>query len=262
MNLVDYYFFNSENPIDNGGGLYFWCQKNCNNSEIMFHRFWKDHTLAGFTQIKFLVELSSILGYDLNYYILYDLVITNQVASFIKSQNNESFFSFMTSENGKILVNDCAAQLFCVSRPKLAKLGEFFTLDQLKKFERFEHFMADLANRLQIPINRNFSVEDHVYQMRNWERDFYDYSPWDEFKIYFCKFTDRPTTGSCMIYDVVKDLEIFVRRDDEVQKTKISKIHEFEIPPNLSVFEFWYNGTIFDVLQNFRKFPGGYWEFL
>jgi len=261
LNYVDYYFFNTNNPIDQGRSLLFWSEKNCDGKKIKFHRFWRDHTFSVFTQMKFLINFSEFLGYDLNYFIFYDLVITNQVSDFIKNQNKESFFAFQALENEELIVNDCATQLFCVSRSKILDLNKSFSWEESQKFECIEHFMADLASKLEILINRDFIVEDHIYQMRNWIDDWYNYSPWKEFKIYFSKNLDYPNVGSCIIHDVKGDLEIFTRINEDVQKIKISGIKEFEILSTHLKFEFWYNGIIFDALDNFHKFPGGGWEF-
>jgi hypothetical protein len=260
-NYVDYYFFNTNNPIDQGRSLLFWSEKNCDGKKIKFHRFWRDHTFSGFTQIKFLINFSQFLGYDLNYFILYDLIITNQVSDFIEKQSKESFFTFQAFENGQLLVNDCASQLFCDSQSKILDLEKLFIWEESQKFACIEHFIANLASKLEIPINRDFIVEDHIYQMRNWIDDWYNHSPWKEFKIYFSKNLDFPDAGKCLIYDVEKDIEIFIRRNRDVKKIKISEIKEFEISSSDLELDIWYNGIIFDILHNFYKFPGGGWEF-
>jgi hypothetical protein len=194
--------------------------------------------------------------------MLYDLLMSNDVIDFIKNQNKEGFFSFMSSENGIEIQNDCATQLYCVSGYKLNDLDSYFSWEDCQKFSCSEHFMSDIANKLNIPINRDFVIEDHVYTFRNWTEDFYNFSPYKEFKIYFSKNAGTDEEPSMMIYDINKPVDIFIRINDDVKKVKIEDIQIYEIKKEYQKFELWLNGKIFDVLESVSKFSGGTWEII
>jgi hypothetical protein len=256
--IVDYYFYNSNNPIDKEPGLFFFKEEICSDKKIRFERYWSNHNYSVFHQIKYLVYLAKLLDYDLNFFVLYDLVITSQIIHFISKKNDESFFSFFAKENGIVLTNDCSTQLFSISREKLTLFQNHFIWENTKNFSCLEHFFSDLSKKLDIEINREFLVEDHIYTFRNWKESFYNYSPWIDFKIYFSK-NESNILGKCLIYHVTRPLEIFLRINTEVTKIDIFDLHEFIIDDQHKKFEFWFDGKIFDVLENFRKFPGGGW---
>lgn len=106
VSIVDFYFYNSINPINEARGLLFWKEDFYNNKKIKFCRFWKDNLIGGYYQVKYLIQMSRIFNFDFNYFILYDLVITNDVIDFISNKNKEGFFSFLASENGVYTEND------------------------------------------------------------------------------------------------------------------------------------------------------------
>jgi hypothetical protein len=260
--FVDYYFYNSINPINESRSMLFWKEEIYNNKKIKFFRFWRDHTLAGFYQLKYLSNLSKMLNFDLNYFILYDLVITNDVICFIKDKEDEGFFSFLAYENGEEKINDCATQLYCINKDNIDKLNEYFDWNECQRFSNIEGFMFNLANRLNIPVIRDFTIEDHIYQFRNWREDFYNYSPWSKFKIYFSKNVGTNDPHRIMIYDIKEPVELFIRIDDDIQKIKIEDIQVYEIKSEYQNFELWLDGKVFDALENVSKFPGGTWEIL
>lgn len=262
LNLVDFYFFNPNNPLKEDSSNLFWKEEFFGAKKIKFYRFWRNNRFAGFSQVLKLVQLSRIINCDINYFMLYDLVIDNQILNFIKDKNQESFFAFRATENGEELINDCATQFFSVSQSKLENLESEFIWERCLGFDCAEHFWADLAQKINVPINRDFIVEDHIYTFRNWHEDFYNYSPWQEFKIYFSKNVGTADPQHCLVYDVKQPLEIFIRKDNDIQKMTISEFQQFEIDPSLQKFEFWRNGKIFDVLDQAEKFPGGGWEFV
>ena len=262
LNLVDFYFYNADNPIIEDTSHLFWKEELYGNKKTKFHRFWRNNRFAGFSQVLKLIQLARILNYDMNYFMLYDLVIDSKILEFIKDKNQESFFSFKATENGKELINDCASQFFSVTKSNLENLESNFVWERCLDFDCAEHFLSYLAQKINIGINRDFAVEDHIYTFRNWHEDFYNYSPWQEFKIYFSKNVGTSDPQHCLIYDVKQPLEIFIRKDNNIQKMTISECQEFEIDPSLQKFEFWRNGKIFDVLDQAEKFPGGGWEFV
>ena len=262
LNLVDFYFFNPNNPLGEDSSHLFWEEELYGKKKIKFFRFWRNNRFAGFSQVLKLVQFARIFNYDMNYFMLYDLVIDNQILNFIKDKNQESFFAFRATENGKELINDCASQFFSVSQSKLENLESEFIWERCLEFDCAEHFWADLAQKINVPINRDFIVEDHIYTFRNWQEDFFNYSPWKEFKIYFSKNIGTTDPQHCLIYDVKQPVEIFVRIDNDIQKISIMEERQFEIKTNYQKFEFWRDGKIFDVLDKAEKFPGGGWEFL
>jgi hypothetical protein len=262
LNLVDFYFFNPNNPLGEDSSHLFWKEELYGEKKIKFFRFCRNNRFAGFSQVLKLVQFAKIFNFDMNYFMLYDLVIDNQILNFIKDKNQESFFAFRATENERELINDCAVQLFSVSQKNLDNLESNLKWEHCLNFECIEHFMADLAQKINVPINRDFIVEDHIYTFRNWHEDFYNYSPWQEFKIYFSKNICTADPQHCLVYDVKQPLEIFIRKDNDIQKMTISEFQQFEIDPSLQKFEFWRNGKIFDVLNQAEKFPGGGWEFV
>jgi hypothetical protein len=262
INLVDFYFLNPNNPLGEDSSNIFWKEEFFQKKKIKFYRFWRNNRFAVFSQFEKLMEIAMILNYDINYFMLYDLVIDNQILNFIKSKNQESFFSFRATENGKELINDCATQFFSVLKNNLENLQSEFIWERCLDFNYIEHFWADLAQKINVPINRDFIVEDHIYTFRNWQEDFFNYSPWKEFKIYFSKNIGTTDPQHCLIYDVKQPVEIFVRIDNDIQKISIMEERQFEIKTNYQKFEFWRDGKIFDVLDKAEKFPGGGWEFL
>lgn len=260
IKLVDFYFYNKINPINESRGLLFWKEDFINNKKIKFCRFWRDNLIAGYYQVKYLIQISRVFNFELNYFILYDLVITNEVKDFIRNQNREGFFSFKASENKIEKVNDCASQLYCVSSSNLEKLDEYFNWEDCQRFSCGEHFIADIAKKLNISIIRDFVIEDHIYTFRNWHEDFYNYSPWSKLKIYFSKNVGTNDPQHIMIYDIKEPVELFIRIDSDIQKIKIEDIQVYEIKPEYQKFEIWLDGKIFDVLDGISKFPGGTWE--
>lgn len=258
--LVDYYFYNSVNPINESRGMLFWKEEFYNNKKIKFCRFWRDNNFAGFYQLKNLSKLAKILDFDLNYFILYDLVITNDIIDFINNKEDEGFFSFLAHENNEEKLNDCATQLYCVKKDKLDKLDDYFDWTDCQGFTNIENFIYSVSNKLNIPVIRDFVIEDHIYQFRNWHEDFYNYSPWSKLKIYFSKNVGTNDPQHIMIYDIKEPVELFIRIDSDIQKIKIEDIQVYEIKPEYQKFEIWLDGKIFDVLDGISKFPGGTWE--
>lgn len=258
--IVDYYFYNSNNPINMESGLFFYAEKIYSNKKIKFERYWSNHSYASFYQIKYLIYLAKLLNYDLNFFVFYDLVVTSEIIDFISNKNEENFFSFSAKEKDELIVNDCSTQLFSISKEKLSFFEENYIWDNTKNFDCLEHFFADLSEKINIKINREFLVEDHIYTFGNWTETFFNYSPWVDFKIYFSK-NDPNNMNKCLIYDVKKPSEIFLRINNEIKKIKIFDFHEIEINTQHKKIELWLDGKIFDVLENFESFPGGGWSY-
>ena len=261
-NSVDYYFFNRFNPVKEYKSLLFWSNVSCNGKNIKLCRFWQDTALASVTQMKYLVQLSDILDFDLFYFTLYDLVYTNDVIDFIKNKNEERFFTFRTSENGNLIENNCAMQVFSLNKVNVTNINKLFDVNKLTDFSCTEHFLHDISKKLNISICDEFVVEDHIYQFRNWHKDFYNYSIWEEFKIYFSKNAGTEDPQHIMIYDIKDTVDLFIRIDNDVKKIKIQDIQIYEIKKEYQKFEIWLDGKVFDVLENISKFPGGTWEIL
>jgi hypothetical protein len=259
VDLTDYFFLdNCFSTLDAEAQIY-WKLGVYDGIPLKLNWVWIESVSGVFKQTKDLIKQSQFMDYDIFYFLLYDVIITTDLIHFIRS-GEERFFPFKTfsAEDGERVI-DCSTQIYSLKKEKIPKFDEIFTLDRLRKFDCAEFFFGYLASELGVPIRRDIEVQDHIHTFKNWAEDFYNYSPFDEFKILFMKKTqDKPT--QMLIYDIQNPCSVFLRKNGEIHKFKIEGQTILGIEKDCVDFEIWHNGVIFDVIESGNKASMGWWE--
>lgn len=261
INLVDYFFLDKCFSPEGDEVQIFWKSGSYDGISMKMSYVWLDSVTGGITQTKSLIHLSRNLDYDLLYFLLYDVVLTSDLVHFIRG-NEEGFFPFRArSEESGEIVMDCSTQIYSMKKDKVDRFDSLLNFSNIKQYPNAESFFKIISEYLEIPIYRGIEVEDHIHTFRNWQRDFYNYSPFPDFKIFFRNYRDDPpVTTHVLIYDITNPCRIFIRTNDDAQSFQLDGQKVLEILPEYEKFEIWYDGIIFDVLEFARKFPGGWWE--
>lgn len=261
IDLVDYFFLDKRFSPDGDEMQIFWKFGSYDGISMKMSYVWLDSVTGGIAQTKSLIHLSRNLDYDLLYFLLYDVVLTSDLVHFIEG-GEEGFFPFRArSEESGETVGDCATQIYSMKKNKVDLFDSLLNFSNIKQHPNAESFFKVISESLEIPIFRGIEVEDHIHTFRNWQRDFYNYSPFPDFKIFFQKYrNDPPLNTHVLIYDIEKPCRIFIRTNDDAQSFQLDGQKILEILPEYEKFEIWYDGIIFDVLESARKFPGGWWE--
>lgn len=256
-----YYFQNCESQKEDNYVNFWVADKYCGH-KIKLNRLWKDTLNSGFNQTKFLINLSKSFDYDMNYFLLYDLVLTNEILDLISHTNDENFFPFVAYDHGHKKQKNCSTQIFSVSKQKLNQLNSLFTWNECIKFNSAEDFFYDISKKLQIKIHETILVEDHISTFNKWTLTFFNFSPWQDFKIFFSKNLDNDENSNIIFYDVKSSTDLFLRIDNKIEKININNLHTIKIHSETKIFEVWYEGKIFDVLKKFSDVLSSSWELI
>ena len=260
IDFTDYFHVDKTISQDRSNPILFWVIKNLAGKQIKFTRVWYDSSLGVFHQMKSMAELSKNLDYDLFYFCLYDVIITKEIANYI-SEGTESFFPFIAKSNGYERIINCSSQLFSISKKRMESFQTSFNLEGLRNSENVESFLDHISKEINVEVNPNILIEDHIHTFKYLNRDFYNLSPFVEFKIFISNYHLDPVP-KVMIYEAGINCEIFIRTGDYLEKKIISEIEIFEISPEFTRFEIWKDGVVFDVIDILKKYQGGWWEFI
>lgn len=257
----NFYFYSTDNPISVGKEIVFWKNVISNNKNIKLNRFWKDYAYGAVNQFKNLCNIASFLDYDKFYFVQYDLIITNDVLNFIKSEEEDSFFVNRVYQNYNVIETECPALFLLLSKDKISIFNNLLNLEYFQKFSSIEDYFKDISLRMGIRINRDFILEDHIYTFRHYDNDFFNLSPWDDFSIFFAKNAySNEDEKSLLLYNFIRKSNLTIRINDNIEMEEISDTKIFKIDDSINRFEIWFDGKIFDVLKSLKSFSGGWWE--
>lgn len=261
IDLVDYFFLDKRFSPEGDEMQIFWTSGSYDGISMKMSYVWLDSVAGVISQTKSLIHLSRNLDYDLLYFLLYDVVLTSDLVHFM-AEKEEGFFPFMVrSDESRETISDCSTQIYSMRKNKADRFDSLLNFSSIKQYPNAESFFKVILESLEIPIYSDIEVEDHIHTFRNWQRDFYNYSPFPDFKIFFQNYrNDPPLTTHVLIYDIKNPCRIFIRINDEAHPFQLDGQNVLEILPEYEKFEIWYDGIIFDVLESARKFPGGWWE--
>lgn len=188
INLCDFFFYTKENP------LLRWPEKKHTqwyrmtfypeNRSVELHRNFDDYGWASLYQAKKLSQIALSFDYEIFYNIIYDLEIDDFIKQEIFSNKSNVFYPRVDPNNPDVLA-EIGAQFMIFNRSFLINFIDELTIDSyLLANGSAEDELKRIKAKYCIPSSST-PIKDKIYHWENF--DFFDYSPFPEFKMFISK---------------------------------------------------------------------------
>jgi len=259
INLCDYFFFTKENPILTWPVRMYthWYEMPISDGRITtLQRGLGDYGWAGLYQVKKLSQIALTFDYDIYYHLIYDLEIDDVVETEFKTNKLNILHPRINPKNPNEYW-DTTLHFMVFNKELMLKIENEITLNEyLRTNGVAENEVMKWKNKFDIPISSH-PVKDKIYYWENF--DFFNYSPFDEFKMFLSK--NEPTTiwlGSDPVYDTIltENLRIVFygfENVDEIVIT-INGVDYFETPKAWEIIEFPINSqSIYELIFTYHN---------
>ena len=259
INLCDYFFFTKENPILKWPVRMYthWYEMPISDGRITtLQRGLGDYGWAGLYQVKKLSQIALTFDYDIYYHLIYDLEIDEMIETEFKTNEFNILHPRINPKNPNEYW-DTTLHFMVFNKELMLKIENEITLNEyLSTNGVAENEVMKWKNKFDIPISSH-PVKDKIYYWENF--DFFNYSPFDEFKMFLSK--NEPTTiwlGSDPVYDTIltENLRIVFygfENVDEIVIT-INGVDYFETPKAWEIIEFPINSqSIYELIFTYHN---------
>jgi len=255
--LCDFFFYTKENPLLKWPtrSHVHWYQMRLPDGRITtLQRGLADYGWCGLYQVKKLSQLALTFDYDMFYHLIYDLEIDEIVESELKLNSN--ILHPRRDPYHPETIWETTLHFMAFDRELMKKIESEITLaEYLGANGMAEGEVLKWKNKFNIPAS-DHPVKDKIFYWGDF--DFFDYSPFDEFKMFLSK--NEPMTiclGEDPVYDEVltenlrivfhgfsemNEIEIRINGESKKYSPKPWEIMEFPVSsPNIKEIIFTYN---------------------
>lgn len=199
VDLCDYFFLTKDNPVLDwpNKAIFIWKEFFVNNKKIRINKTFADYGFAGLYQVKQLGEIAVNLNYDYFYYLIYDILIDDNVINGLTSYSPAKIYPSKRGdtiwETGLhfMIFNYDNIKRF-ISNIHLDNYINDGSTDAFKWLKNFRHVLPyEIA---QIP------VEDKIYYYDN--HDFFNYSPSQYVKFFIEKNDESSENVKLFFYEL------------------------------------------------------------
>lgn len=254
---VDFFIF--EKNLEGGGEtILFWNYQNIGDKSYYFERNWTKPYQKSLSQLRSLLEFSeSKESFDLYYFLMYDVLLTEDLVDFMKNNDTSGYFKFLPGYYPEEKPGPFSTQFYCLRKREIPELKKFISSNLCLDGKSIEENFFEFAEGMGIPYINHIDVRDHIYTFCEMEKNFFNFSPFFEFKFFLMKNYNQ---NRIIFFDVKDKPEIFIRINDGIKKIILWDSLEIEIPENCFSFEIFYKGNSFDIINCFNNYQGGGWK--
>ena len=244
-NITDkcnFYFRSSENPISDKMVIFWDFFQN-----IKLARIWFDSSWSSLYQHKVLSNLSLIYDYDIFYFTIYDLKLTDEMIEFINYNKESLFFKFgcfdpKNQEN--YVIKNCAMQFLSLLKKDILPFSLILQEKELSRYDSVESYLYWISNVLNIKVSTDFIVEDYICTWNS----FHNFSIWEDFSLFFhnpCKL---------LFFNIKKSIDILLRTDNDIILVNLEgNYKELLLESDIKEIEIIYQEKKLDIMKKMKK---------
>jgi hypothetical protein len=241
VNLCDFFFFTKENPLlgwPERGHTQWYRMPIPGNKFTEIHRAFNDYGWAGLYQVKKLSQIALTFDYDVFYHVIYDLNIDEIIESELKG-DEVNLVHPRLDPNSSDHKYRSTLHFMIFDRSLMGKIVNEIDLETYLRTNGIaEDEVEKWVDKFQIKRSDHL-ISDKIFY---WENvDFFNYSPFDEFKI----FLSKNEKTSCLLgadpnkyrSELTDNLRIIFHSFDQMDPIKI-EINGIEFIENPRSWEF------------------------
>lgn len=259
----DFYFLSKENPIIEWPEYVHvnWIELDLPDKKIRLSRISRDHGWAGMYQLKKLLQIAGGYDYDVYYFLIYDIKISDEVKEIFLSNDINCFFPFDQGENG---FSEISTNLIVLDKKNLLLLSNLINKKLYSDYFNIEKTLKKIKESMpEMEIKKSPIIYDQIDTYADWRNKHFNFSPVSDFKIYYEKDIINPESCLKIIAINNKDEEnIFLSFDIDgtiiESEVKDYKIMETKLPlTHIKNIKISYCGESYDQTEVFNSFYGG-----
>jgi hypothetical protein len=182
-NLCDYVIISKENPVFEWPikAMWYWKTFTHNDKNIKLNVTIPDYGYANLNQYKRMGSFALEMNYDHFFYMIYDIIIENDIIDVFKNEKESVFFGSIRDNS----IWDSGLHLISFDKQTIKKFIDEITIDN------YLNFMEDAFNWFKVFVKKTkikqseLLIKDQIYF--DGERDIYSNSPFNYFKCFVHK---------------------------------------------------------------------------
>lgn len=249
-NITDkcnFYFRSSENPISDKMVIFWDFFQN-----IKLARIWFDSSWSSLYQHKVLSNLSLIYDYDIFYFTIYDLKLTDEMIEFINYNKESLFFKFgcFDPNQENYVIKNCAMQFLSLLKKDILPFSLILQEKELSRYDSTESYLDWISNVLNIKVSTDFIVEDYICTWNS----FHNFSIWEDFSLFFHRESETNSTCKLLFFNIKKSIDVLLRKDsDDILINLKDNYKELLLESDIKEIEIIYQDKKLDIMKIMKK---------
>jgi hypothetical protein len=249
--LCDYVILSKENPIFDWPKKAYshWCVLEDSDKIIKLETTSPDYGYASLNQFKRLAQFSINMDYEYFIFMIYDLVITDEIFQKIIKETKNSFFPQKRNDN----VWELGLQLFFLNQDSSNKLINEITEENYLRntFLDAYQWIKSKLEILDAKINNNFYLEDYIDFVK--EKNVFEHFRLNDIKC-FVHNNEDDNFLKILFYGFEEIKNFDLKYEDSVKNYSIENWSEIIIDhKNLNNINIEYNGKNYNLLEDLNK---------
>jgi hypothetical protein len=253
IDLCDYCFITKDNPVLDwpNKAIFIWKEFYINGKKLRINKTFADYGFAGLYQVKQLGEIALNLNYDYFYYLIYDIIIDNNVIEGLTSQSSAKIYP---SKRGDTIW-ETGLHFMIFNRENLKRFVSNIYLDNYIVDGSTDAFkwLKNLRYVLPYEISQ-IPVEDKIYYYDNY--DFFNYSPSQHIKFFIEKNDESLDNIKLFFYEIEDNFSVDLQLDNNEFHSDISQCQIVDLgfnKFNIKNVVIYINETRFDITDIIKK---------
>jgi hypothetical protein len=250
----DYFFLTKDNHVLDWPekAMYVWQVLPLDGKKIKITRTQGDYGWAGLSQVKKLSEIALSFDYDYFYHIIYDLKFDETVVSGLLSERECDIYSSKRNND----VWQVGLHFMIFNRENLKNFISHITLESyMEHGDSIDAFVwLHRLNNIFPYNNVTTPVEDEIYYYEG--LDLFNHSPVKDLNIFIEKNDEEDLTIKLLFYDVNEPKNISLKVGDDIYGYQVNGNSLIDLgfkKENIKNVSLTYNGVEYDITEKIKK---------